>query len=124
MHLLSTEINIFIFTATNSQTCLFSMQKVLAYVGLTLKLQLLFLNLLFVGPPMLGLNLKIKLTCTRNTDIAPHKFYMHQMKPQISCEELVNYQFDDMPVWFHVDIGLSNVQFPVKNCEESKHKFL
>ena len=47
---------------------------------------------------------------------------MHQMKHQIIFEEL-NCQFEDMSVKFHADWS-TNVQTPVKNWEESKHRFL
>ena len=43
------------------------------------------------------------------------KFYMHQVKHQIFCEELVNYQFEDMSGWCHFINWSSNVQTPVKN---------
>ena len=44
------------------------------------------------------------------------------MKNQIFCEVFVNCQFEDMSVWFHVDWSF-NFQTPVKNQEESKHRF-
>ena len=48
------------------------------------------------------------------------KFYMHQMKHQSLCEELVNWK---LPIWRCL-IDFIWTSLPVKNLEENKHRFL